>query len=113
MNAKELRIGNLTDKGIVQNFYENGIHVGFGKCFGFSEIKPIPLTEDRFDNLNPKHISSRMYVQYYDLQGLGITVVGRGLPDVSFLVHGTKIKYLHQLQNLYFALKDEELTFKI
>jgi hypothetical protein len=33
--------------------------------------------------------------------------------DVSILANGKPVKCLHQLQNLYFALKDEELTVNL
>ena len=46
MDTKELRIGNLTEQGEIKNFWEKGTHVGFGKCFEFNELSPIPITEE-------------------------------------------------------------------
>ena len=46
MQNIELRIGNTVKQGTIQTFYENGIHVGYGKCFKFSETEPIELSED-------------------------------------------------------------------
>lgn len=105
--SKELRIGNVTDKGIIKNFYESGIHVGYGKCFGFNEIDPIELTEHwllkfGFEKLNYTYLAKGLAVHNHDI--------------VSFYMlyeqNRTYIKYVHQLQNLYFALTGEELKIK-
>jgi hypothetical protein len=115
MKATELRIGNL-----VYKYYPSGIEIEavneinsyFVNGIGISAIEPIPLTEDfllkfGFDRhiklsnhngwlLNGWFINSKNY----DFMVLGSSVVL------------AKIKYLHQLQNLYHALTGEELTIK-
>ena len=108
MKANELRIGNL----IYLN--EELIKFGFSilKFDDLNNIKPIPLTEEwlvRFgfkrDNkydftLNVKDVGE-FYTSSEWFHGNGY---------ITFEHFGIKLFYLHQLQNLYFALTGEELT---
>ena len=129
---QELRIGNLVfDKkrnrivtvwGIESNHdkivvnYANGSGV---YSIDLKHIEPIPLTEewllkfgfinrgfleDWFIKLNDDTILIlQNHLHYYE-----VSVCNSNMKKTEL----NKIKYIHQLQNLYFALKDEELTFK-
>ena len=108
MKATELRIGNLfykdypTGKEIetvneISNFFINSV--------GISSIKPIPLTKDwllkfGFDGCKSPN---------KDIQ-VGLVDDEMSLAWRVFILK--KIQYVHQLQNLYFALTGEELTLK-
>ena len=112
MKATELRIGNYidytTEREIVtmQTTYEyiRLIHNG-NKNF-----KPIPLNEEWL--LNLRFISFKKGHLYYENNGFSILYAyGKWnySPSQSITI-GREIKYVHELQNLYFALTNEELT---
>ena len=107
MKANELRIGNYVDlfgmTATVQaddfNMTEHGIAIEQGK--------PIPLTEEWLKRLGAtKNRDTTFYIEeinWLELNG--------DIWDVC-LVEGytiTQIQYVHQLQNLYFALTGDEL----
>jgi hypothetical protein len=131
MKASELRIGNLIN-GIYHD-YDDGIHEdienetickvvtldvsGSGDypiyvysdedIEHFSDFEPIPLTEEwlvkfGFDKTSLHYLKKNGIIiqsedDYFECL-LGIVIV--------------KLQYVHQLQNLYFALTGEELTLK-
>jgi len=120
MKASELRIGNL-----VYNKEENIVYVNTNHLtlllYGIeNEFKPIPLTEEwllKFGledkktcfNLSRKEILGHDFgdfaVSKYDDTQMK---VWRGHKYIG-VCH---VQYVHQLQNLYFVLTGEELTFK-
>lgn len=119
IKVEELRIGNYTDKGIIKNFYENGIHVGLGKCYGYNVINPIPLTEEILLKFGAdKHEDT-------SLSELKCFKIGKYLwftngwfckitdDSGNFNILNENVFYLHQLQNLYFALTGEELKINL
>ena len=116
MEARELRIGNVTEQGVIKSFYENGVHFGFGKCAIFSQLNPIPLTEEwllrfgfEYDRDNLMILRKDVFEFYFDKvdkDGVNLYVKWEGI----FLCGN--IKYVHTLQNLYFALTGEELKLK-
>jgi hypothetical protein len=123
MKASELRIGNLVE---YKNQYINVSGIGpFGiqsegkeyliiAKFSTPDIQPIPLTEEWLLKFGFKWkglISKGRYLTIF-------TPCGKALffKDNYFIFSGvtieTQIKYVHQMQNLYFALTGEELTLK-
>lgn len=77
-----------------------------------NEIKPIPLTEEwllkfGFENLNYGWYLNKIKLFDYSYKKGSIN-----LKINSFDVPSTQIKYVHQLQNLFFALAEQELTIK-
>ena len=106
MKANELRIGNwvclLEDKQIV-----------WGKEIDGAELNyfPIPLTEEwlvkfgfeTYSNMNNQYLTKGSIFFYG--KGLLCQVGEYSSIEVS-------IKYVHSLQNLYFALTGEELEIK-
>lgn len=121
MKANEFRIGNLTEQGEVKNFWEKGVHVGFGKCYEFNELKPIPLTEEWLLNLGfeedgvwihkIKNISNNRMIGI-DLNNNHVFLAQHDAHNHFRDVFINKCEHVHQLQNLYFALTNEELTIK-
>jgi hypothetical protein len=112
IQPQELRIGNYVfdiDGDVFQVGEILDIGVKFKKTSlssRYEKIYPILLTEeillkcgflkdDNFYHLNNIWISN-FYENYFSLDGFD----------------ETKIKHIHQLQNLYFDLTGEELTFK-
>ena len=99
----DVRIGNMTKQGIIKSFWEKGVHVGFGKCYEFSELEPLILTEEALLNFGFK--IDRQY--QCDFASIGVFTISFG---ENFFYDYTNLKYVHQLQNLYYAITQRELT---
>lgn len=142
MEAKELRIGNyiqdnLEDVFTVGGLTENGICInnfGAADIKGMNAImslsivnfKPIPLTEEWLLNFGFTCDTSYDYFDEdidrdvycgYDIDTITLIMMdGYLVPkpyyDDEAFGQNVKIKYVHQLQNLYFALTGEELCLK-
>jgi hypothetical protein len=130
MKANELRLGNLvyiTDE-TYSFFYkqetEINIHNLIYLCGETKEpieytIEPIPLTEEwllkfGFEETDPKTFMDGLYSRK---KGDGFYINKETMSYCTFDYEGTiddiiKIQYVHQLQNLYFAVTGEELTMK-
>jgi len=109
MKASELRIGNwFIEKGDVKQFD--------GDFYHLLGCEPIPLNTKWLEKFGFK--KSKVSSQF-DKEKLTIQVSnelerhkkGRVYFN-SWAILEESIKYVHQLQNLYFALTGEELTFK-
>jgi hypothetical protein len=118
MDSKELRIGNKTSNGIVVNIFEDHFFTKVGDTVYSSKYhnaNPIPLTEEWLLKFGFKKYSKNEF----ELATKDF--------DISFFNGELKLlcgfyaenpislnnqKYVHQLQNLYFALTGEELTLK-
>ena len=116
MRASELRIGNLlqsdTNKiikivGVVKKdiyYYHNKKNL---YVLELNNFKPIPLTEEWLIKLG----LHQWTWGYYHKNGFVISVerqVYFGEEEVWI----AELNYVHQLQNLYFALTGEELNYK-
>ena len=87
-------------------------------------IKPIPLTEEWLERMGFSRIDGNGAGNVYGFIGDDMLVnddlkfvymfKGHGLPNMEekFLRRNKEFKYVHQLQNLYFALTGSELTIK-
>ena len=136
MEARELRIGNIIECSPIGDTYKDrnpyhgknifevvgtfrhsvNLELGFGatQTIDISYTKPIPLTEDwliKFGFKKSKH--------WYTIGGISISA---DLNRLTHEVNGTHVEfynqfkcpeYVHQLQNLYFALTGEELTISV
>jgi len=127
MKASELRIGNLAynTKGEVDAIDIGALRylLSYGDT-SICQVKPIPLNEDWLLRFGFEKKESSTCIAYhiginevthdwlFDLVWL-ITPELIGAPDVPFYRNGRHtIQYVHQLQNLYFALTGDELTIK-
>ena len=128
MEAKELRIGNyyewtenVEEKDAFLQIDDFHSLLAIGENFQY--FKPIPLTEEwllkfGFDNRLLKKIGdSDLYLQGDNADSLkeyGVylsTDIGDGLcSEPNTFIEG--FFYVHQLQNLYFALTQTELKIK-
>jgi len=110
MKTNELRLGNyiLTSGGrLISVTIENIVKV----AKNISEYKPIPLTEEWIIGLGfGKHDSTTFEKNgyYFDLED---TTFYNDWPSNASTLN-KNVKYLHQIQNLYFALTGEELLTK-
>ena len=126
MEIKELRIGNII------KFSEDGtiFEVGSIETNGFTVqneyettwietecFEPIPLTEEWLLKLgfelktnNSPQTFQKIGQYNFKVKKWKSNLSGVDLSGCNNL--GRKIKYVHQLQNLYFALTNQELTWK-
>ena len=105
MEAKELKIGNaiwLVDKNkayIIQDGHD------IDECENNDMVKPISLTEEIL-----LKITTRVLRSYFFGKGIEFYLVNNGclfeLKKGGILIR--QIKYVHQLQNLYFDLTGKE-----
>lgn len=114
MEANELRIGNLIQyneggKCKVIGIHEFGVDVEFIEettYIEFDQFSPIPITEEWLLKFGFELKNWGIKVWY--LKGFEI--------DHNFYLKGidwgVRFKYVHQLQNIYFALVGEELELK-
>lgn len=125
MTANELRIGNwvfwddpsneqvqifsiqISETIDGENSFVNGGLI--------DDFKPIPLTEEwllkfRFVPVNDDGLYQNPNEELFQVQDLYLQGIWGHIWDTSFTE--APIQYVHQLQNLYFALTGEELTIK-
>lgn len=128
MEANELRICNLvyvtsgvTEIASILSISKNRLEYETETRKGEAVIncfKPIPLTEEWLINLGfIKKLWKAKNVNYYELNGFEII-----LKDTYYKKGATYFKssllfeyfpeYVHQLQNLYFALTNNELDYE-
>ena len=130
IKANELRVGNIVSAPVLPRSENKCYHVitnigdnyacminlpdGFSQLMPFEDIEPIPLTGEilwkcGFFN-DGSYFSIKIGECYLTIDKYDFSwTIG-----ISYEANGTflKIKYLHQLQNLYFAMSGEELNFK-
>jgi hypothetical protein len=131
MKANELRIGNYigdkNDIAIVESIDKDGCIVQFindeKQGFRISEpIKAIPLTEEWLLRFGFIKVGSEwklfpcfevQIIAFNEDNYNGVMFYTRTIhTDYTPIYCGNYINYVHQLQNLYFALTNEELTMK-
>lgn len=119
IKSTELRIGNFlyykntNDLGTVEIIHKNHYECRdeFGMFTPNCKYEPIPLSKEWFEKFGyynenrPNHFAKdEMTIDehtFWDCNGIFID-------DKN----GVRIKYVHQLQNLFFCLRGKELTIK-
>ena len=105
MKAEELRICNLVqdDNGKVRRISAYTLYTyKANNDSWYAQTNPIPLTEEwlvKFgfeEHSEGKYSINKKFVMY--------------VPEMIHYLTYTKLKYVHQLQNLYFAITNKELT---
>jgi predicted RNA-binding Zn-ribbon protein involved in translation (DUF1610 family) len=81
------------------------------------QFKPIPLTEEwllkfGFEINRQTKEENNIWKRNWEEGCFEVEQIGTGFYLWDNYCYGTKIKYVHQIQNLYFALTGEELTSK-
>jgi hypothetical protein len=121
MKGEELRLGNLVSNMnprhndsilTIESIGDNHEVNVFYRKYLLSELEPIPLTEEwllklgfKNNSMNTYNILLQGFLLEYNLQHNVVDAVNK----VHFNLN-IPVKYVHQLQNLYFALTGEELT---
>jgi hypothetical protein len=111
MQSKDLRIGNYVWNDLPfggSEVYQIKVY-DFG-CAIMTNSKPIRLTETIIIGLGFSYVKEGRLIKYFGEMLCEI------FPDGVFFIKNIeitkKIKYVHELQNLYFALTGEELELK-
>lgn len=131
MKANELRIGNLIQtkeyksaRRIICFYGSSDVLVDSGYVtfptddeseYSLNELEPIPLTEEwllkfGFEKINETDWQSPSSCYRWDTAREGMQFLT--LDDEWLFFSNGEVEYVHQLQNLYFALTGEELTIK-
>ena len=115
MKANELRIGNIIGSIHTDITWKVDLFL-FNEIFDdqtyLDHLKPIPLTEEwllKFGFEKKKGYYDRYY---YSIDGMDIRIDGDMFETEVGECLYKSIKYVHQLQNLFFAHNDQELTMK-
>ena len=114
MKNTELRIGNYvnafgTNPGIVDELYKTHLYIKWTDStvtYSYDELKPIPLTEDWLKKFGFK---KSIYSTKEDTHWNNGEKAIKQRNGIIYLCD-VEIKYIHQLQNLYFALTGKEMA---
>jgi len=123
MKANELRIGNYVNADgnykKVYNLYSNGwdfLHDDIDCRFvEYQNTKPIPLTEEWLLKFGFEKTNESKEVEWYVFNGFEVSTYNEG-ETVYFVYQHLVLRHIvsvHQLQNLFFALTNKELTLKL
>lgn len=122
ISSNELRIGSVTKQGRVIEIKTQAVRVTYQAKIDmrrtsvvlFEDLNPIPLTEEillkcgfekvRFEKYAHKKLN-KLRAYPHITNDFGVYIMG-----AYTLPH---IKYLHQLQSLYFAITGEELNIQL
>lgn len=120
MEAKELRIGNYVNYHIVDDerkewneINEVDIDDIYTVLMGNADdLSPIPLSDEWLDKFGMLGVSKNGFTVV--IKPIAKRPIYRSNNYYTIYMAGRKIelKYVHQLQNLYFALTGEELIFE-
>lgn len=129
MRATDLRIGNYFkaehysfDFFKVQEIRSNFVIFNSGSLF-YENIQPIELTEEILLKCGFEKFNDNCFMINYNMQGqlfifsnkTQVGVVNNINVPFYYMFNGLihTLQYLHQLQNLYFALTNQELTINL
>jgi hypothetical protein len=119
MKTSELRIGNYVKGALGELCVVTQISSSINsELVGYKEIhnlmswgqngqQPIPLTEEWLLKLG--FLGKELITDNLIFVKLSNSIYVKGM---SGAIHAKSVEYVHQLQNLYFALTGEELTLK-
>lgn len=116
INANELRIGNWVyfhKSQVVQIEEINSATIGLldrSRIFPHEVFNGIPLTPEILESCGFEFID---HSNLYHILGMDIKIENHGIYFEYGSVMATKLKHLHQLQNLYFALTGQELNVNL
>jgi len=118
MKANELRIGNLVKNNeprygdkilVIESIGDNDTVNVFFRQYPMSELEPLPLTEEWLLKFGfYKNIDTELFEKGGFQIEISVLKCLFYLPE--FGDWHKEIEYVHQLQNLWFALTSEELT---
>ncbi len=124
MKATDLRIGNLVKRYLGADEYKTIVLKSISDTGEFTYIdqdeKTLYLVRNNFKSIEPIEITEEWilkmglislkgdFIRFHQLRCFSI----RKGSDLSYYYQHIKLKHVHQVQNLFFALTGEELTIK-
>ena len=122
MNTKELRIGNMVqytnDERVFVNLIGKTLEITAADILSIYndniQVEPILLTEEWLIKFGSKRVQEDKYGCHYENQECWVYLSHGGF-DVEVITDDERFnllrtyKYVHQLQNLYFAITGKEL----
>lgn len=127
MEAKELRIGNIVSHwsgtreigGVLIDSVEFMPTKELSKGATYDDIDGVELTDELMVLLGFKKIANSQFIQYWENGYISLwhrydaphNSFGLNYTDQDYNDKYVEIKYVHQLQNLYFALTGQELQY--
>lgn len=119
MKIGELRIGNIVSEELVtySGRKEQQIIVSIRDISHYDNFKPIPLTEEWLIKFGfEEELFGDLHTSDFSKGSISMLYVtgNTGIWQLRFekKCNQTFIKYVHQLQNLYYALTGEELIIR-
>lgn len=132
MEESELRIGNCIQYNGVICIVEGikkGVLYSQGDTYCLKRFQPILLTKEwliklgfkkyewtdaYFVKLGNKHLMIQFFKDdtFTFFTKISKDSGGQKMKGRDYFLHDLKVKYVHQLQNIYFALKGKELILK-
>lgn len=115
MEAKELRIGNITKQGVVAEIGKYNIYLDSGNGFmdfkcSILDLEPVYLTHEWLIKLGFTQDGDEYSKDRFTIRLNQMRLIIEGFEyDYNGILLGTENFYVHDLQNLYFAIKKEEL----
>ncbi|WP_313374308.1 hypothetical protein [Chishuiella sp.] len=122
MKKEELRIGNIVDRGTVYEIRNTVARIHYGDRYSliaYEELKPIQLNDELITKLGGE---IEILYQNEPLEACRLktcTIQGFSMHydqishNIPLGPYNVPVKYLHELQNLYYALKNQELEIKL
>ena len=123
MKTNDLRIGNfISDANASDSFFARVKKLDYSRCFygqfhsAYSDLKPIAISEEWLIKFGFKMIRTNKDSGYKELGlikkrfHIMFSIECNCNPECFVENIGIDIIYVHQLQNLYFALTGEELA---
>jgi hypothetical protein len=114
IQSKQLRIGNLVKEGEVRIIRDDLIFVK-GNSFSLDKFEPIPLTEEWLLKFGFTKKENKQYwykddsmLRFALLDGCLHCSIGDDKNGVLY----NRLYSVHQLQNLFYAVNNTELTIK-
>jgi len=101
MKASELRIGNLVYPACS---YPEPIEVDLENISDFENLKPIPLTEELYRKIQKQLFEVGLEYSYSSITNRLFIYIGNRTIICDFI---------HNIQNLYFALTNDELKYEL
>jgi hypothetical protein len=119
INPKELRIGNLVQyKSQLRGWIVDVVHKEYFKSDSLDNVKGIPISEQWLNNFSFKeeeNLDQEKFKKIF-LNDLGyrvsINIDNRFTFWIDLYGFGIDFNYVHEFQNIYFALTKHELETK-
>jgi len=122
MKKEELRIGNTVEQGIVYEIRNTVARIKYNDRYSliaYEDLKPVPLTEEliiklggEIEILYQNEPLEAHRLKFGRIQGFNLFY--NHISDITPLgPYNVPVKYLHEFQNLYYTLKNQELEINL